>query len=430
MSSILFRQIRIIDPQSPFHEQEVDMWVKEGIVDQIAPSGTLEGKDGSQVIHVEGLHLSPGWIDTGVVLADPGLEYKESLESLAMAAASGGFTQVMCFPNTHPPLDNHQVIRGIQQRSANGAADLLFIGTITEGAAGKQLAEMYDMHRAGVVAYSDGPYAESLSTGLVIRALRYLQAFDGLLMLHPLDGQLGHSGLMNEGVQSTRLGLPGQPQAAETAIVARDVELLNYQQGRVLFHGLSTSRSLELLASLRETNDQVFTAVPGYLLCMNDSELESFDANFKLFPPLRQEETRLEMLEDLKEGKIDLLYSAHHAQSLEEKNLDFVTAEPGMIGLQTFFPMLYAHLVKQGVLSLTELIVRLSHVPRDIFRLPPVIIDQGQEAHFTLFEPDTSWTFNQKKLFSRASNSPFLGREFPAKVSGTLKNGLLMMQQD
>lgn len=414
MKKLLIQKATIVDSTSDFHGQQCDLLVSDGIISKIEKAGSI-AEIVDEKISAVGLHVSPGWIDSGVVLADPGFEHKESLSALAKAAACGGFSRIICYPNTHPVIDHAQMVHALRQRSKHLPVQFHFMGALSQQTAGKELAEAYDMKQAGAIAFSDGLHPLQ-SSGLMLRALRYYQAFDGLVVSYPSEASLTEGGQMNESAQATQLGLKGIPEIAESGKTASLLELLSYTGGKLHLQPITSPMALQHVQNFEAKGAQLSIGGSIVHLCLDDRVLADFDENYKLFPPLRDAEQLKSLQSGLQQGAFNLLYSGHHAQSLEEKQLEFVRAEEGMIMLQTAFSVAYTHLVKSGLISLEMLVHLLSHGPRGVFGLKPYTISVGRKAELTLFQPEANWTFSTDHLFSPARNSPFLNQELQGKV--------------
>lgn len=421
----LLRNIRVIDPQSSYHNQIADILISEGNIQDIQPGGSIQSHS-ADLVDIDQAHVSPGWIDMQVHLCDPGFEYKETLAALGSAACFGGFTGVVCYPNTEPAIHNSQMIYSLLNRSAQLPIDLHLTGTISEGGAGKELAEMYDMAQAGAIAFTDGTHPLQ-SSGLLLRALQYVKGFDALLIRYPQDNSVAAGGQMNEGPQSTLLGMKGIPEMAESIALARDLQLLAYAPGRIHFQPITATESLRLIANAKEKQAGISVGTTAAHLAFEDTQLNSFDPDYKLIPPIRDENQRKALIEAVKSGLIDVISSGHQAQSIEEKNVQFELAEPGMLGLQTAFSLIYTHLVATEVLSLGETIERLSINPRKILGLPTVSIEIGQTANLSLFQPHENWTLGTQHMPSRAKNSPLIGQSLQGKVLGIYHKGALKL---
>ena len=422
MPDLVILNSTIIDPQSTHHLRQVDIEIENGYVSQIVPAGSTSFSPSPQTVAGKELYLSPGWVDMCTHLCDPGFEWKESLEQLAQSALSGGFTHILCYPNTQPVIDNSQMVHSLRSRSRSLPVQIHFAGALTQGASGKELAEAFDMYEAGALAFTDGIHPLQ-HTGIFMRALQYLSAFEGLMIHYPIDFSLGGSGYVNEGEVATALGMKGVPELAEAAAVARDLEVVDYTQGKIHFQPLTSPLALEKVQEARAKNPQISVGTTVFHLAYEDKRIQEFDVNYKVFPPLRNEEQTQLLKEAVRRGEIDILCSAHRAQSVEEKHLDFALAEFGVLGLQTLFPLANQHLVMEGYISMTRLIEMLSIQPRRILSLPEIVVEAGNPADFTLFHPTQSWVYQSKHIPSRSKNTPLIDQELQGKVHGVVSKG-------
>ena len=422
MSRILLKDAKIVDPQSKWNGQRVQVLIEEGIIQRIRESRQAAGDDSLQIIEAEDLHVSPGWVDMHVQLADPGFEWKETLAEMATAAVKGGFTSVLGYPNTHPVLDNSHLIQSLQMRAAKLPIDLLLAGSLTIGAEGKEMSEMYDMHAAGAVAFTDGSHPLQHG-GLLMRALLYTQSFNGLLIQYPTDNHLVGEGQMHEGIVSANLGMKGIPAIAEGLGTVRDLGIQSYTGGRIHFHPVTESQSLQAIAQVIKNDERISLGTNIAYLAARDENLQDYDTNYKVIPPFRSA-TEIDALQQaIADGSIKVLGSGHTAQSTEEKKLQFEQAEPGVLGLQTAFSLAYEHLVAKGLISLERLIELISINPRQLLGQEAVSIAAGQKANLSLFCPQERWQLQASDIPSRSKNSPFLGRELMGKVKGIVHKG-------
>jgi len=418
MSVILIRNAKVVDPKSPYHHQHIDIFIKNGSIRIIAPAYSLPVTTNTQLIEYEGLHVSPGWVDIGVHLCDPGSEWKENIYDLNMAAARGGFTHILCYPNTHPPIDNSQYIQSLKSRTQHLAVSFLLSGCISHHAAGKELAEMFDMKQAGAIAFSDG-VQNIQSSGLMLRAMQYLQAFDGLLITYPTDKELTEYGQMNEGPVANYLGIPGIPEIAELIGINRTLTLHSYNPIRLLLQPISSPQAL---AALTQANDSsIAVGIASYHIALEDSIIESFNSNYKVNPPLRNAEQAEALRVAIQQKQVDILISGHHAQGIEEKKTSFAQAEEGMLNLQTSFALAHENLVEKGYISLSDLIRLMSIRPREILGLSIPSVNEGEEADLTLFNPNQEWTLTKEMVQSRAKNSPFFQQKRKGKPLGIVR---------
>jgi dihydroorotase len=410
---ILIKQARITDPSSPLNGQSADIFIENGTITSI---GSSINERADQVITGNGLHASPGWVDVFANFADPGYEFKETLESGAAAAAAGGYTDVMVIPNTNPALHNKAAVEYVVQKSRLLPVTVHPIGAITKNTEGKELAEMYDMSASGALAFGDGLNCVQ-SAGLLVKALQYVKAFDGILIQLPDDKTINPQGLMNEGIVSTQLGLPGKPAMAEELIVARDIKLTRYAESKLHFTGVSTAKSLEYIKRGKDSGAAISCSVTPYHLFFSDEDLTTYDTNLKVNPPLRTKENRTALQDAVANGTVDCLASHHLPHEYDSKVVEFEYAKFGMTSLETAYAVLQTAISGLAVEKCVDL---LAVNPRKIFGLPPANIREGNTAIITLFEPATTWTVTHEGFKSKSSNSPFIGKELTGKVKGII----------
>lgn len=408
---VLIKQAHIISPSSPFNGQTKDIFIKDGIISKIADD-IKEKAD--HTIEQKGLCISIGWVDIFADFADPGYEYRENMESGAKAAAAGGFTDVLLIPNTNPVVDNKSQAEYIIQRSRETIVNIHPIGAVTKNAAGTALSEMYDMRQSGAVAFGDGinPIQNS---GLLLKALQYVKAFDGTIIQVPDDKNIGNNGLMNEGIISTQLGLPGKPAMAEELMVARDIKLARYADSKLHFTGISSAKSLEYIKRAKESGIKVTCSVTPYQLYFCDEDLQGYDSNLKVDPPLRSRADMLALRTAINEGVIDCIASHHLPQDWDSKTCEFEYAKNGMIGLETLFSV-----INTVGCNIHHFIQMQTIAAREIFDLPIPELKEGQPASLTLFNPTTEFIFDGQLLQSKSRNTPFIGKILKGKVVGLL----------
>lgn len=430
---LLFRSAFIIDPQSPYHGQRLDVFVDNGLIRQIGAGLTVP--EHVRVIQGENLHLSPGWFDMRASAGDPGTEHREDLTSLARAAAAGGFTDLALLPNTSPAVDDKGTLNYIRREAEGQPVTVHSVAAITKGAKGQDFTDMIDLHHAGAVAFSDGIHSLT-NPDLLLKTLQYLQPLGALLMNHAEEPMLARFGQMHEGIQSTLLGLKGLPALAEEIAIERDLQILAYvlagtqaekEEGYELtkrrpmlhFSTLSSARSVELIRQAKARGLPVSADVAAHQLAITDEALSGFDTNLKVNPPFRGADDVAALWAGLADNTIDVLVSDHQPQDEESKNIEFDIADFGIIGLETAFSVVMTH--NQGRLSLVQIIDKLAVAPRHLLRLPRAGIAEGQPATLTVFDPAATWTFAQTR--SKSKNSPFFGHSFTGCIIGTVNNG-------
>jgi dihydroorotase len=415
---LLIKKACITDPLSSHNGTVQDILIEKGFIREIAPSITGET---DQIIDQKGLKISPGWVDIFSNFADPGYEFKETLETGAASAAAGGFTDVFLIPDTQPVIDNKSQVEFLRQRSSGLPVSIWPIGTITKNLDGKHLAEMYDMQNSGAVAFSDGLHPVQ-SSGVLVKALQYVKAFKGIVIQIPDDASISPNGLMHEGIVSTRLGLPGKPMMSEELIIARDIKLARYAQSRIHFTGVTSPKSLEYIRRAKDSGLDITCSVTPYHLFFNDEALLEYDTNLKVFPPLRPSEVVTILRQAVLDGTIDCIASHHLPHEYDSKVLEFEYSKYGMTGLETAYPVvqtLFPELSAEKIYNL------FGGNARNIFRLDSYSIENGKAANLTLFNQEVEWTYDLTKTSSKSKNSPFHGRKFTGRPFGIITKGKL-----
>jgi dihydroorotase len=420
--NLLIKQARIIDPLSPHHNKVSDILIKEGKIHRIDKA--INEKTAEEFF-IEGLHVSPGWVDIFSNFADPGYEYKETLQSGAIAAAAGGFTDVMLVPNTKPPVQNKGSVEYIIKQSRSLPVDVHPIGCISNQHEGKELAEMYDMQTSGALAFSDGLYPLQ-SSGLMVKALQYVKAFNGIIIQLPDDRSIQPHGLMNEGIISTQLGLPGKPAIAEELMITRDIELARYTKSRIHFTGVTTSRSIQLINEAKKSGIDVSCSVTPHHLFFCDEDLSTYDTNLKVSPPLRSRDEMMALRKAVMNDKVDCIAAHHFPHEADSKVVEFEYARTGMSSLETAYAALQTIMPE---LTPEKIVQLLSIRPRKLFRLPGASISEGNIAVLSFFDPSRSWTPTAMDMRSKSKNSAFIGKKLSGRALGIYQKNLLSIYQ-
>lgn len=409
---ILIREAKIIDSKSPFHQQIVDVKISDGLIEKI---GKNLDKDSlyKEISHAN-LHLSQGWMDSSVSLGEPGYEDRETISNGLQVAAKSGFTAIALQPNSFPVIDNQSQIHFVKQKAAQSATDLFPIGALTNNCEGTDLAELFDMKNAGAVAFGD--YGQSLANANLLKiGLQYVQDFDGLVIAFCQDEKIKGSGVVNEGIVSTRLGLKGIPNLAEELIVARNLFLLEYTGGKLHLPTISTAKSVDLIREAKAKGLQVTCSVAVSNLVLTDEKLDGFDTRFKLSPPLRTNEDRMALLAGVADNTIDIITSDHNPIDIEHKKMEFDGAKNGSIGLESAFGALLT------VLPVETIVAKLTYA-KSIFSIESSEIAEGKPANVTIFSTDGEWIFTKDAILSKSKNSAFLGTKMKGKVIGIYNN--------
>jgi dihydroorotase len=416
---ILIKSVEIVDRSSAFHNKRRNVLIRNGIIIDISTRNTKA----SNVIDGRKLKLTVGWCDLRAHFCDPGYEAKEDLQSGRLTAASAGFTDVALQPNTFPVVTTKNEVSYLRSGNSNSLTQVHAIGAVTQDVKGTELTEMIDLHHAGAVAFSDG--LEPLwHTDVFGKALQYLQKFDGLLINRAEDKLLSAFGHMNEGPESTRLGIPGIPKLSEELMVARDLALLEHYGGRLHIANVSSERTLTIIRAAKRKGLSVTCDIAAHQLLMDDSMLADFDTNYKVNPPLRDAKTVKGLINAVKDGTIDILVSDHRPEDEEGKKLEFDLASFGMIGLQQMAPMLVQ--LSQRI-PLETLIDAVTLKPRELLGLPIPTIGKGSEASLTLLDPEMKWTLDDTTNKSKSRNTPYFGQELIGKTVATFNKGQVLL---
>jgi len=409
---------RVIDPANGV-DRVADLFVVKG---RIAALGTApDGFVADRSIDASGQLVCPGLVDLRARLREPGQENTATIASETRAAAAGGITTLVSPPDTDPVVDNPAVVDLIRHRAAQaGFARVMSLGALTQGLAGKTLAEMHALKTAGCVGVGNGQRAVS-NTEVMRRAMEYA-ATQGLpVFLHAEDPWLAEGGCAHEGAVSVRLGLPGIPEAAETIAVARDLQLIEQTGVRAHFCGLSSVRAVQMIARARFDGLPVTADVAAHQLFLTDMDIGYFDSQCHVRPPLRSQRDRDGLRQALADGSIDAICSDHQPHDTDAKLAPFPASEPGISALETLLP-LTLRLVDEGVLGLSEAIARLTSGPAQIIGRDAGLA-VGEIADVCIVDPEQYHELSAATMVSHGHNSPFLGWEFKGRVTHTLLGG-------
>ena len=420
----LIQNAEIIDPHSPHHRQKRSILIQGGKISKIAEENHFlaENHPETRKFDATGLKLSVGWFDFRVSIKDPGLEFKETLETCIAAAQQGGFTEVVALPNTIPVVQTKNELNYIQKYNQEQALKIYPVAAVTLDTEGKELTEMLDLHHHGAIAFSDGE-KPIWHSDILVKTLQYLQKFDGLLINRPEDQLLTMYGSMNEGINSTLLGMKGMPNLAEEMMIQRDLNFLEYAGGKLHFSLISTKRSVELIRQAKQKGLQVTCDMAMHQIAFDDSALMEFDTNYKVKPPFRTQEDIEALWEGLADGTIDVLVSDHNPQDEESKQLEFDQAEFGISSIETAFALIHKHNLQKKKLSLEQLLEKFTINPRKILNLPIPKIKEGEIANLSLFDTEKVWVLETKEMKSKSKNTPFLGQAFRGKAVAVFNQG-------
>lgn len=422
---ILIKGGRVVDPANNI-DKVADIYINDGIIEKIDTGLDIDGVD--EIIDANGFIVAPGLVDMHTHLREPGFEYKEDIETGTSAAAMGGFTSVACMPNTEPPIDNAAIVEFIKSRSnAVGKVNVYPIGCISKGQKGEELAPIGELKYAGAVAISDDgrPVENAL---LMKRALQYANTFDISVISHCEDLSLVDSGSANEGFMATSLGLRPITPAAEEVMVARDVLLAENEGVRVHIAHISTRRSVEIIRNAKARGVKVTCETCPHYFTLTEQAIDGFNTNAKMNPPLRSKEDVDAIIEGLRDGTIDVIATDHAPHHIDEKNCEFALASNGIVGLETSLPLSVTYLVDTGVLTMGELVTKMSLNPAKILGLSKGSLAENALADVVIFDDKEEFKVDVSTFKSKGKNSPYNGFELKGKVKYTIVNGKIIVK--
>ncbi|MEM6782660.1 MAG: dihydroorotase [Bacteroidota bacterium] len=421
MSDLLITGGTLLDPATG-ETRRADVLLRDG---RIAEIGNGLSADGVPTYDAAGKLLSPGWFDMHVHFREPGLEHKETIATGCRAAAFGGFTGVACMPNTEPPIATRDVVEFVRKRAEGLPVDVHPIGTVSKGRAGEALAELGDMQAGGAVAFSDdgSPVQHG---GLMRRALEYARTLGAPILGHEEDLTLNaEHGHMHEGAVSTRLGLTGIPGLAEEAMIARDALLAAFTGGHVHVCHISTAKAVDIVRQAKAQGVPITAEVCPHHWVLTDEAVATshFDTHTKMHPPLRTQADVDAIKAGLADGTIDVIATDHAPHAPHEKEVEFIAAPFGILGLETCWGLTVRELVKPGVLTLAEAVRKLTVTPRQILNIEVPTLAVGEAANLTVFDAETAWTFEARHIHSKSKNTPFVGTPMVGRAWAIYNNG-------
>lgn len=407
---------------------KVDIRISDGLITEIGSD--LESDNSEEKYNAKGVYVSGGWMDMHVHLREPGYEHKETIKSGCKAAAFGGFTELACMPNTNPAIDSRDVVEFITKTAADLPVSVHPIGCVSKERKGETIAEMADMKAGGAVAFSDD--GDPVYNSQLMRvALEYSSMLEMPVINHEEDLNLSRPGHMHEGRVSARLGLDGTPGIAEEAMIARDLLLAEFTDGHLHIAHISTAKAVELVRRAKADGINVTTEVCPHHFDLTDEEIErrDFDTNVKMHPPLRTQKDVDAMIEGLADGTIDVICTDHAPHAIEEKEVEFIYAPNGIIGLETAWSVSVRQLLDSGALELADLLKKVVENPRKILNLDVPEIAEGEQANLTLFNTDERWTLNEQRIKSKSKNSPYIGEKMRGRAVGIYNNNRFVINK-
>lgn len=414
---LLLKNVNLLNPYQKLNQSDTNILIEDGIIQQIGEIDEAEVKN-CKVIELKGKYIVPGLFDMHVHLREPGREDEETVVTGCNSAANGGFTGIACMPNTDPAIDSAEVVTLIKKEAANHLVDVYPVGAATVGRKGEVLSPMAELKDAGVVAFSDDGVAIKTAS-ILKRSLEYAKMFDLPIIEHCEDESLA-GGAMNESINSTLLGLPPLPSVAEDLIVMRDILMSEYTGSKVHIAHISSKRSVEMVREAKKKGIKVTAEVAPHHFSLTDDAVKSYDPNTKMNPPLRTKADVEAIIAGLKDGTIDCIASDHAPHALEEKEMEFEYAPNGIIGLETQVGLSLSELYHKKILSLENIIEKLSINPRKILNLTIPKFEKGEIANLTILDIDAIWTVDKHKFLSKSVNMPFDKKLLTGKSLGVI----------
>ena len=418
---ILLKNGRLIDPINDL-DGKYDILIANGKILKLEKN---INEDDLKVINLDGKIILPGLIDMHTHLREPGFEEKETIKTGCEAAAAGGFTAIASMPNSNPVADNPATVEYILSKAEEGVVKVYPIGSITKDSAGEELAEIGFLHRSGVKALSDD--GNPVMNGEIMRrAMEYAGAFDLPIISHCEDLNLSSDGVMNEGYNSTILGLKPIPAAAEEVMIARDIILAELTDSVLHIAHLSTARGLEMLADAKERGLKVSAEVTPHHLTLTDETVKGFNPDTKVNPPLRSKDDVEALKNGLKEGIIDVIATDHAPHTFEDKLGEYDYAAFGISGLETALGIIYQELISEGFIDWRDLVNLMGKNPASILGLPYKGLHEGEIADITIFDEEKEWIVDPQKFKSKGKNTPYADKKIKGKVIYTIVDGKIV----
>ncbi len=423
---LVIKNGRVVDPSQQM-DAVLDVAIEDGLLRLIAPNIDATGGD---TFDATGMVVAPGFIDMHVHLREPGFEYAETIESGSRAAAAGGFTSICCMPNTQPVNDSPTVTSYITERARRHAIVNVYpIGAITKNSAGEELAQITSMRHAGIVAISDDG-RPVMNARLVRRAMEFAKSLNIPLIEHCEDLDLSAGGDMHEGVESVRLGLHGIPRASEDVMVARDILLAELTGARYHVAHISSRNAVDMVAFAKSRGLAVTAEATPHHFALADRDMQPYDSNYKMKPPLRAPRDVDAIARGLASGAIDAVATDHAPHPGDEKMQEFERCPFGIIGLETAIPLTLERLFHPGMVSLTRFVSMFTEKPAGILSLDKGTLKPGAAADVTIFALNPPWTYDVNKSPSKSRNTPFHGREFKGGAVATIVAGKIVWRRD
>jgi dihydroorotase len=414
---ILLKDVAVNNPAQNLKEDNIDILIENGVITEI---GKLNEKDFGEIkkFDLEGKLVVPGFFDMHVHLREPGREDKETVISGCNCAANGGFTGLACMPNTEPAIDSAEVVFFIKKQASHHLVEVYPVAAATLGRKGEVLSPMAELFEAGAVGFTDDGTAIKTAS-ILKRAMEYSKMYDLPIIEHCEDDSLA-GGAMNESINSTILGLPPIPSLAEDLIVMRDILVAEYTGAKIHIAHISTKKSVDMVREAKAKGIRVTAEVTPHHFTLTDDAVKTYDTNLKMNPPLRTKKDVDAIIEGLKDGTLDCIASDHAPHTIEEKEVEFEYAPNGIIGLETQIGLALTELYHKKILTIEQIIEKLSVNPRKILNIPVPQIKKGEPANLTIMDLNIVWTVDKLKSFSKSINTPFDKKLLTGKSVGVI----------
>ena len=420
--TILIKNGRLINPSENL-DKVMDIFVEDGIIKEKAES--IE-KQADTVIDAAGCYVMPGLIDLHVHFRDPGLTYKEDIETGSKAAAKGGFTTVCCMPNTKPVVDNVETVKYIIEKGEKtGLTNVLPVGAVTKNMAGVEITDVEELKKAGICAISEDGKSV-MNSGVYRKAMKNAAKANVPVLAHCEDINLVEGGVINLGDKSSELGVKGISNAVEDVIAMRDIMLAKETGATLHLCHCSTKDSVEMVKRAKEEGIKVTAEVCPHHFSMCSDDITSNDGNFKMNPPLRAREDMEALIKGLQDDIMDVISTDHAPHSAEEKAKDLEHAPFGIVGLETSVALTVTNLVKKGYLTPMQMAAKMSYNPAKVLGIPKGTLDEGKIADITIIDPDKDYTIDVNTFESKGKNTPFDGYKVSGEVEYTILNGKIV----
>ncbi|MGE5429440.1 MAG: dihydroorotase [Syntrophomonadaceae bacterium] len=421
---IILKNVKLLNPEQKLN-QSADLLISNGVISKIGSLGPDDTKN-AKVFDLSNKYVVPGLFDMHVHLREPGREDEETVITGSNSAAAGGFTGLACMPNTSPAIDSAEIIGFIKEKCKNHLVDVYPVGAVTMDRKGESLSPMAELNEAGAVAFSDD--GDVVKNARILRLAFEYASMYGLPIIEHCEDESLAGGAMNEGITSTFLGLPPMPSIAEELVVMRDIMMAEYTDGKIHIAHISTKNSVEMVRQAKKRGVKVTSEVTPHHFSLTEEALKSYDTNTKMNPPLRTRADVEAVLEGLKDGTIDAIASDHAPHSIEEKEMEFIYAPNGIVGLETQLGLALSELLHKKVLSLEEIVEKMAINPRRILNIPVPKIAEGEAANLTIIDPEMIWTVDVKAFKSKSKNSPFDKRLLTGKALGVINKGKMYFE--